>query len=85
MTADAIVRQALRDALAAADAVVLSGGVSVGAYDFVPAAVTAVGARTLVHGVAMKPGKPFLFAHGAQGPADLWLAWQSPERGHRAS
>ena len=52
----------LRDALATADAVVLSGGVSVGAYDFVPAAVTAVGARTLVHGVAMKPGKPFLFA-----------------------
>ena len=58
---EAIVRT-LHDALAAADAVVLSGGVSVGAYDFVPTAVTAVGARTLVHGVAMKPGKPFLFA-----------------------
>jgi len=57
-----VVTQALRESLAAADAVVLSGGVSVGAYDFVPAAVGAVGARTLVHGVAMKPGKPFLFA-----------------------
>jgi molybdopterin molybdotransferase len=63
---EAIVRT-LRDALAAADAVVLSGGVSVGAYDFVPAAVMAVGARTLVHGVAMKPGKPFLFALSAKG------------------
>jgi molybdopterin molybdotransferase len=52
----------LRAALAGADAVVTSGGVSVGAYDFVPAAVTEAGARTLVHGVAMKPGKPFLFA-----------------------
>lgn len=58
---DAITRT-LRQSLATADAVVLSGGVSAGAYDFVPAAVTAVGARTLVHGVAMKPGKPFLFA-----------------------
>lgn len=63
---EAIVR-ALRDALAAADAIVLSGGVSVGAYDFVPAAVTAVGARTLVHGVAMKPGRPFLFALAPKG------------------
>lgn len=58
----AAVADQLRAALAAADAVVLSGGVSVGAYDFVPAAAADVGARTLVHGVAMKPGKPFLFA-----------------------
>jgi molybdopterin molybdotransferase len=63
---EAIVR-ALHDALAAADAIVLSGGVSVGTYDFVPAAVTGVGARTLVHGVAMKPGKPFLFAMAPKG------------------
>jgi molybdopterin molybdotransferase len=58
----AAVTERLRAALVKADAVVLSGGVSVGAYDFVPAAVTDVGARTLVHGVSMKPGKPFLFA-----------------------
>jgi molybdopterin molybdotransferase len=52
----------LRAALRGADAVVMSGGVSVGAYDFVPAAVADVGARILVHGVSMRPGKPFLFA-----------------------
>lgn len=63
----AVVAGTLRTALAQAEAVVLSGGVSVGAYDFVPAAVTDVGARTLVHGVAMKPGKPFLFALTGQG------------------
>jgi len=57
----------LREALAAADAVILSGGVSVGAYDFVPAATRAVGARTIVHGVAMRPGKPFLFAVAPDG------------------
>lgn len=56
------VADSLRAALLGADAVVMSGGVSVGAYDFVPAAVGDVGARVLVHGVSMKPGKPFLFA-----------------------
>jgi molybdopterin molybdotransferase len=60
------VTSALRAALAGADAVVMSGGVSVGDYDFVPAAVSAVGARTVVHGVAMKPGKPLLFAVDAE-------------------
>ncbi|HEX7507082.1 MAG TPA: gephyrin-like molybdotransferase Glp [Polyangia bacterium] len=63
---EAIVRT-LHDALSTTDAVVLSGGVSVGVYDFVPAAVTAVRARTMVHGVAMKPGKPFLFALSPKG------------------
>lgn len=58
----AVVAERLRSALLAADAVVTSGGVSVGAYDFVPAAIDDVGARILVHGVSMKPGKPFLFA-----------------------
>ncbi len=55
----------LREALSLADVVVLSGGVSVGDYDFVLAAVRAVDAQVLVHKVAMKPGKPMLFAtHG---------------------
>ena len=57
----------LRGGLAASDALVISGGVSVGAYDVVPAAVGDVGARVVVHGVSMKPGKPFLFALTPEG------------------
>jgi molybdopterin molybdotransferase len=53
---------ALERALAACDAVVTIGGVSVGARDHVPAAVGRVGGEVRVHGVPMKPGKPFLFA-----------------------
>jgi molybdopterin molybdotransferase len=53
---------ALGEALAACDAVVTVGGVSVGARDHVPAAAGRVGATVHVHGVPMKPGKPFLFA-----------------------
>jgi molybdopterin molybdotransferase len=63
----AALAERLGAALAAADAVILSGGVSVGAYDFVPAAVGDLGAHTLVHGVSMKPGKPFLFAQTTSG------------------
>lgn len=54
--------EALREALAGADAVVTIGGVSVGDRDHVAAAVAGVGAEKRVHGVPMKPGKPFLFA-----------------------
>ncbi|HEX9240960.1 MAG TPA: gephyrin-like molybdotransferase Glp, partial [Anaeromyxobacter sp.] len=56
------VGRALSAALAAADAVLTVGGVSVGERDLVPAAVGALGADVRVHGVPMKPGKPFLFA-----------------------
>ena len=42
--------------LASCDAVVSTGGVSVGDYDMTPAAMDAVGAETLVRGVLLKPG-----------------------------
>jgi molybdopterin molybdotransferase len=53
---------AVAAALGEADAVLTVGGVSVGERDHVPAALVALGADVRVHGVPMKPGKPFLFA-----------------------
>jgi molybdopterin molybdotransferase len=44
------------------DIVVLSGGVSVGDYDLVPAALGRHGATVVFHQVAQKPGKPLLLA-----------------------
>ena len=44
------------------DVVILSGGVSVGKYDFVPEAIELAGGRIRFHGVAMRPGKPELYA-----------------------
>jgi molybdopterin molybdotransferase len=41
---------------------VLTGGVSVGKYDFVPEVMERVGATVRFHGVAMRPGKPTLYA-----------------------
>ena len=44
------------------DVTILTGGVSVGKYDYVPEAVKAVGASIRFHRVAMKPGRPILYA-----------------------
>lgn len=43
------------------DVVVVSGGVSAGKFDFVPAVLEGVGVHTLFHQVAQRPGHPLLF------------------------
>ena len=53
----------LRYALDSADMVITSGGVSVGPKDFTPEIVDSLGyPGLLIHGVAVKPGKPLTFA-----------------------
>jgi len=52
----------VKQATATHNVVVLTGGVSVGKYDFVPEAVAQIGATVRFHRVAMKPGKPLLYA-----------------------
>jgi len=49
----------LKKALKTADAVITSGGVSVGPKDFIPEVLDSLGNPGLiVHGIAIKPGKP---------------------------
>lgn len=52
----------LAKAVAASDAVVLTGGVSKGAYDFVSDAITGIGGEVVFHGVMARPGRPTLGA-----------------------
>ncbi|TFG80738.1 MAG: molybdopterin molybdotransferase MoeA, partial [Spirochaetales bacterium] len=54
-------KAAIRSALETCDVLVLSGGVSMGDFDYVPRALAACGVRKEFHGVAMKPGKPTFF------------------------
>lgn len=57
------IQDALREALTSADMVVTSGGVSVGPKDLMPATINTLGKPGLiVHGVAIKPGKPVAIA-----------------------
>lgn len=66
-------RAALARALAAGATIVLStGAVSMGRYDFVET-LAAIGAETLFHKVAMRPGKPLLAARLAGGQAFFGL------------
>jgi len=58
---DAEIRAALTRALARADLVIVTGGVSVGERDLVRPALASLGARTIFWGVAQKPGKPLYF------------------------
>jgi molybdopterin molybdotransferase len=58
----AALADAIQGALSDADAVVTIGGASVGERDHLSAAVERVGGERRIHGVPMKPGKPFLFA-----------------------
>ncbi len=55
-------RAAIASALGACRVVLLTGGVSEGDFDYVPRSLESLGAEVLFHGVAIKPGKPTLFA-----------------------
>lgn len=49
------------------DALLCTGGVSVGERDLVPGALVDAGFRPVFHGVSMKPGKPLWFGVDASG------------------
>jgi len=51
------------------DLILSTGAVSAGRHDFVPAVLEKAGARMLFHKVAMRPGKPLLFADWPSLPA----------------
>jgi molybdopterin molybdotransferase len=55
-------RDALAEALAGADLVLTSGGVSVGPHDLVRGALASLGATEIFWRVAVKPGKPIAFS-----------------------
>jgi molybdopterin molybdotransferase len=55
------IRSALATALEGRDALVLSGGVSAGRFDHVPAVLASLGVEQVFHKVAQRPGKPLWF------------------------
>ncbi len=57
----AALREKLARGLAAADVTLVSGGMSMGTRDLAPAVWETLGVQCLLHGVSMKPGKPFYF------------------------
>ncbi|MDO1529428.1 molybdopterin molybdotransferase MoeA [Fulvimonas sp. R45] len=64
---DAFLAAFARARAAGARVVVSTGAVSMGRYDFVPQALERLGAEAVFHKVAIRPGKPLLFARLPDG------------------
>ena len=63
-----VLAQRIRDALSESDAMILSGGVSKGAKDYVPGVLTRLGARPILHRIRQRPGFPMWFGMHAGKP-----------------
>ncbi len=57
-----ILKQTISQAIANADIIISSGGVSVGDYDYVEEILESLNAKIHIRSVKMKPGKPLTFA-----------------------
>jgi len=57
-------------ALDECDMVLVSGGVSMGDFDYVPKTLEKLGVRRVFHKIAMKPGKPTFY--GRRGPTSVF-------------
>lgn len=64
---EAATRDRIADLLDRHDVLLLSGGVSMGQRDYVPAALAAQGVQKVFHRIAQKPGKPMWFGIGPRG------------------
>ena len=58
---------AIGNAATGADIILTTGGVSAGRMDYIPEALRRLGAEILFHKVAIRPGKPLLFARMPNG------------------
>jgi molybdenum cofactor synthesis domain-containing protein len=65
--------QTVAAALATSDAVLLTGGVSMGDYDYVPTVLVELGCHIVFHRLPIRPGKPILGAIGPNGQVVLGL------------
>jgi len=61
------IETALRRCIENYDVIILSGGVSMGKFDYVPAALEKLQVKKLFHKVQQRPGKPFWFGTHLEG------------------
>jgi molybdopterin molybdotransferase len=54
-------RTALQQSLAAADILILTGGVSKGKFDYIAPLLNEIAGTPLFHGISQRPGKPFTY------------------------
>jgi molybdopterin molybdotransferase len=57
----------IRSIMETNDVLILSGGVSKGKFDFIPAVLEELGVKKIFHQVSQRPGKPFWFGVSTEG------------------
>ena len=62
------IREKLDEAFRDYDAIILSGAVSKGKFDFLPEILEDLGVEKIFHKIAQRPGKPFWFGNKINGP-----------------
>lgn len=67
------IKTRIYEALEQSDAILLTGGVSMGDTDHVPGAIQATGSEILFHKLPIRPGKPILGAVGPRGQLIMGL------------
>ncbi len=68
-----MLRERLAQHLSGSDALILSGGVSKGKFDFVPRVLKELGVQEVFHQVAQRPGMPLWFGVSPEGCAVFGL------------
>jgi len=66
-------RTRLRAHLESCEVLLLSGGVSMGRFDYVPEVLEELGVRRIFHKIAQRPGKPMWFGIGPKGQSVFGL------------
>jgi molybdopterin molybdotransferase len=70
---EGLLRERLALHLTTHEVLVLSGGVSMGKFDFVPKVLQQLGVQGVFHNIAQRPGKPMWFGIGPHGQAVFGL------------
>lgn len=60
-----VTRQQIQNCLQNYDVILLSGGISMGKFDYIPRALADLQVAKLIHGIQQRPGKPFWFGKHA--------------------
>jgi molybdopterin molybdotransferase len=63
-----IIKKQLKNCLENYDVLLLSGGISMGKFDYIPKALEELQVNKLFHKVQQRPGKPFWFGRHDNGP-----------------
>jgi len=63
----AVTREKLTSCLDNYDVILMTGGISMGKFDYIPKALDEIGVKTIFHKVSQRPGKPFWFGKHDKG------------------